>query len=91
MLNANDYYDLLFLFYYHNRNLDLNQFHHHIGETRLYKIKIKPKNYEKEKRGKEEDSWEKYQDTLGSFLIYMNAPLSFKFTKLPLCEKKYTL
>ena len=34
---------------------------------------------------------EKYQDTLGSSSIYQNAPGSSKYTKLPLCQKKYTL
>ena len=34
---------------------------------------------------------EKYQDTPGSSSIYQNAPGSSKFTKLPLCPKKYTL
>ena len=34
---------------------------------------------------------EKYQDTPGCLPIYQNAPVSSKFTKLPLCPKKYTL
>ena len=36
-------------------------------------------------------SREKYQDTPGSSSIYQNALGSSKFTKLPLCPKKYTL
>ena len=36
-------------------------------------------------------SREKYQDTPRTLSIYQNAPRSFKFTKLPLCPKKYTL
>ena len=38
-------------------------------------------------------AWEKYQDTPRSSSIYHlpECPVSFKFTKLPLCLKNYTL